>query len=62
MLIDVAALIGVFAAGYGLRAWMSTRRRQAIRKARGDSGINGSTWPLQSRAEGGNLSSIDERE
>jgi len=29
-------LIGVFAAGYGLRAWMSTRRRQAMRKARGD--------------------------
>ena len=36
MFIDVAALIGVFAAGYGLRAWISTRRRQAMRKARGD--------------------------
>ena len=36
MLIDVATLIGVFAAGYGLRAWMSAKRRRAMRKARGD--------------------------
>jgi 3-methyladenine DNA glycosylase Mpg len=32
MLIDVAALIGVFAAGYGLRAWMSTRRGKPSEK------------------------------
>ena len=37
MLTDVAILLGLgFAAGYGLRAWISTRRRRAIRKARGD--------------------------
>ena len=36
MLIDVATLVGVFAAGYGLRAWISTKRRHAMRKARGD--------------------------
>ena len=34
MLTDVAILLGLgFAAGYGLRAWISTRRRRAIRKA-----------------------------
>jgi hypothetical protein len=36
MLIDAATLIGAFAAGYGLRAWISARRRRAMRKARGD--------------------------
>ena len=37
MLTDVAILIGLgFVAGYALRAWISTRRRRAIRKARGD--------------------------
>ena len=37
MLMDAAILVGLgFAAGYGLRAWISTRRRRAIRKARGD--------------------------
>lgn len=37
MMTDVAILLGLgFAAGYGLRAWISTRRRRAIRKARGD--------------------------
>jgi hypothetical protein len=36
MLIDATVLAGVFAAGYGLRAWVSKRRRRAVRKARGD--------------------------
>lgn len=36
MLTDAAILLGVFAAGYGLRAWISNRRRRAARKARGD--------------------------
>lgn len=37
MLMDAAILIGLgFAAGYGLRSWISTRRRRAVRKARGD--------------------------
>ena len=36
MLVDAATLIGAFAAGYGLRAWISARRRRAMRKARGD--------------------------
>jgi hypothetical protein len=37
MLMDAAILVGLgFAAGYGLRAWISTKRRRAIRKARGD--------------------------
>jgi hypothetical protein len=36
MLLDAATLIGVFAVGYGLRAWISARRRRAMRKARGD--------------------------
>lgn len=35
MLTDAAILLLVFAAGYGLRAWISARRRHAIRKARG---------------------------
>lgn len=35
MLTDAAILLLVFAAGYGLRAWISARRRRAIRKARG---------------------------
>lgn len=36
MLTDVAILLGLgFAAGYGVRAWISSRRRRAIRKARG---------------------------
>lgn len=35
MLIDGAVLLAVFAAGYSLRAWLSTRRRRVIRKARG---------------------------
>jgi hypothetical protein len=36
MLIDAVTLIVAFAAGYGLRAWISARRRRAMRKARGD--------------------------
>jgi hypothetical protein len=36
MLIDAATFIGAFAAGYGFRAWISARRRRAVRKARGD--------------------------
>lgn len=37
MFTDAAILLGLgFAAGYGLRAWISARRRRAIRKARGD--------------------------
>jgi len=36
MFLDAAILLLVFAAGYGLRAWISKRRRNAIRKARGD--------------------------
>jgi hypothetical protein len=36
MFIDTATFIGAFAAGYGLRAWISARRRHAMRKARGD--------------------------
>jgi len=35
MLIDGAVLIAVFAAGYSIRAWLSSRRRRVIRKARG---------------------------
>ena len=35
MFTDAAILLLVFAAGYGLRAWISARRRRAIRKARG---------------------------
>jgi len=42
MLTDVAILLGLgFAAGYGLRAWISSRRRRAIRKARGDWAFGG---------------------
>jgi len=42
MLTDVAILLGLgFAAGYGLRAWISIRRRRAIRKARGDWAFGG---------------------
>jgi hypothetical protein len=36
MLMDAAVLLGVFVAGYSLRAWISARRRRAMRKARGD--------------------------
>jgi hypothetical protein len=37
MVMDAAILIGLgFAAGYGVRAWISTSRRRAIRKALGD--------------------------
>lgn len=32
---DAAILLLVFAAGYGLRAWISARRRRDIRKSRG---------------------------
>ena len=35
MLTDAAILLLVFAAGYGLRAWISARRRRDIRNARG---------------------------
>lgn len=36
MLMDGAILLLVFSAGYGLRAWISARRRRDIRKARGN--------------------------
>jgi hypothetical protein len=37
MLTYAAILIGLdFAVGYGLRAWISTRRRRAIKRDRGD--------------------------
>lgn len=36
MFMDGAILLGLgFAIGYGLRAWISARRRRDIRKARG---------------------------
>lgn len=35
MLTDVAIVFAVFVAGYALRAWISMRRRNAVRKARG---------------------------
>jgi hypothetical protein len=35
MFTDPAILLLVFAAGYGLRAWISARRRRDIRKSRG---------------------------
>ena len=48
MLIDAATLIGAFAAGYGLRAWISARRRRAVRKA-GETDIMGDMTPAAAR-------------
>ena len=37
MLMDAVVLLGLgFAAGYGVRAWISARRRRAVRRSRGD--------------------------
>jgi hypothetical protein len=43
MLIDVATLVGVFAAGYGLRAWISTTE---ARHEKGSWRLSGSAAPV----------------
>jgi len=41
MFMDAGILLLVFAAGYGLRGWISARRRRANRKARGERASGG---------------------